>query len=320
MILGLASGFAPSRWFQSLVDNAVRALTQPLRYDSPAEVTNLRVLVKRLREGDVLLISGTARISRVVKLLTMSPWSHVVLYVGDRRDLLSAEEVEEWEAKFGRSSLKHLVIDADPVRGVHLRPVHEHVGLMVRHCRPAALSDADRKRVVEIALSQLGREYDVGHIINLLLFFAFPWELLPTRLRQIVTEFTLSEDDRICSRVLSEAFHSVGYPIRPLEVIRKRRAFGSRVQGMIAGFRDRRRTAARLMRGGRVKSALTRLTDKRYTEIHLRGARHITPADYDLSRFFSIIKDDQDLKIDYRRATALCPVVFENERVRRRNA
>ena len=299
---------AGTRALEGVTNWAVRMMTDPVKLYSPNDVTDVRKLEERLEVGDVILVSGNARISYVVKLLTLSQWSHVVLYVGDRRDLLTPAEVEEWEARYGRASLQHLVIDADPVRRVHLKPIDEYVGLMLRHCRPEALSKDDVERVVDSALGQLGREYDVKHIFRLLLFFAFPWELLPESVRRLSTDFTLSETDRICSRVVSEAFHSVGYPIRHAELIRDRGALHRTALGFATGLRYRGRTAARLLAGGRVRAAMTRLTDRRYVEIHLKGERHITPADYDLSRFFSVIKDGEDLEIDYRRATSFCPI------------
>lgn len=294
---------------QRVVSAAVLQVTKPITLYSPSEVTNLRALKRRLRACDVLLICGDARVSHVVKVLTLSQWSHVVLYVGNRRDVLSDAEIEEWSAKYGEACLEHLVIDADPVRGVHLKPLDDSVGLMIRHCRPEALKSGDRERVVDLALGELGREYDVTHILQLLLFFAFPWEILPEFLRRIVRDFTLSEDDRICSRVLSESFHQVGYPIRPISVIENKARLHSKALTMASGIKNRSKTAAKLFAGGRFKAAVNRLADKRYYEFHMRGTRYIVPADYDLSRFFSVIKNPEDLKIDYRKAKSLVPLV-----------
>ena len=301
----------PRRLLKRVVKKAVALLTDPIRLYGPSEVTNLKALKRRVKPCDVLLVCGNARISHVVKILTLSQWSHVVLYVGDKRELLSEKDRNEWIKEFGESSLKHLVIDADPVRGVHLKPLNEYVGLMVRQCRPEALEAEDKERVIDIALSQLGRRYDLKHIIRLLFFFAFPWEVLPESFRRFITDFTLSEDDRICSRVLAEAFNAVGYPIRPLEVIENRRTVHKKALGYASALKHRGRSAALLLAGGRVGAALERLTDERYLEIHLKGARHITPADYDLSRFFSVIKDTEDLKIDYQHAKTLCPISKE---------
>jgi len=255
-----------------------------------------------------MLVAGNARISYVVKVLTLSPWSHVVLYVGDRSDLLTEEEREEYTKRYGSAALKHLVIDADPVRRVHLKPLDDYAGMMIRLCRAEALSDLDSEEVVKNALSQLGREYDLKHIISLLFFFAFPWEIFPASIRRFITDFTLSEDDRICSRVLAEAFHSVGYPIRPLRVVHDRSALHKKALGFAVSARSRSKSALKLLIGGRFGSAVGRLADRRYGEIHLKGARHITPADYDLSRFFSIVKDKDDLAIPYRDAATICPI------------
>lgn len=291
---------------EALADWAVHLLTDPVRVYNPVEVTNVHLLKRRLRPADVVLISGNARISYVVKVLTMSQWSHIVLYVGDRRDALSDQQRELWTKRYGSAALNHLVVDADPLLGVHLKPLDDYVGLMVRHCRPEALGPDDRDRVIAAAMSQLGRHYDIRHILRLLLFFAFPWELLPESLRRLITDFNISDNDRICSRVISEAFHAVGYPIRPLEMVQSRGQFHSRALGLALGWRSRRRTATRLLKAGKVRAAFERLTNERYAEIHLGGERNMTPADFDLSRFFSVIKDKDDLRIAYRDAKSFC--------------
>ena len=304
---------AARRITSSVAHWAVTRLTEPVKLYHPSEVTNLKALKRQLKPSDVLLVSGNARISHVVKVLTLSQWSHVVLYVGDRRELLTVDDREEWTRRFGEAALAHLVVDADPVRGVHLKPLDDSVGLMVRHCRATALSASDRKLVVERALSQLGREYDSRHIGRLLLFFGFPWELLPEGWRRAVTDFTLSEDDRICSRVVSEAFHSVGYPIRPLEVLRNKASPAKKTLAIARSIKHRGRSAVRLLAGGRLKAAVNRLTDDRYAQMLMRGTRYITPADYDLSRFFDVIKNPEDLSLDYRSAEALAPTPLADD-------
>ncbi len=298
--------YLPRKIAKGVIEGAVELLTDPVKAYNPSEVTNTVRLKKRVRVGDVLLVSGNARISYVVRVLTTSPWSHIVLDVGDRRDLLTPEEIEEWSARYGENSLEHLVIDADPIRRVHLRPIDEYVGLMIRHCRPAALTDEDKNKVCENALSQLGKHYDIKHILRLLFFFAFPWEILPESWRRFITDFTLSESDQICSRVLAEAFHSVGYPIRPVQIVQERGAIQGKALQLAFGLKHRRVSASRLLAAGKMKAAYNRLTDKRFAEIYLKEGRHITPADYDLSRFFSIIKDKTDLAIDYKNAAIIC--------------
>jgi hypothetical protein len=294
--------------FNRMVDEFVARLTKPGAPVHESDAPDLKNLKKNLRPADVILVSGTSRISYVVKVLTLSPWSHVVLYVGDKRELLSKAEIKEWTDLFGEESLSHLVLDADPLHKVHLRPLDDYDKYMLRHCRPDALTKEDRKKVVDQTLAQLKKHYDVSHIIRLMFFFATPWELFPQGVRRFVTDFSLSEHDTICSRVLAEAFELVGYPIRPTYIQYGQGTISRGALRITKGIRHRGKSAFRLLRGGKLGSALTRLTDDRYTEIHLRGARHVTPGDYDLSRFFSVQKNPQDLSVEYWNAKTSCSI------------
>jgi hypothetical protein len=40
-----------------------------------------------LRPGDVILIEGRSRISKVIRLITQSPWTHAALYIGKLHDI-----------------------------------------------------------------------------------------------------------------------------------------------------------------------------------------------------------------------------------------
>ncbi len=291
-----------------ILGKAVKAFTQAQHPPNPIDASNVFSLKERLQLGDLVLVSGTARISNVVKVLTRSKWSHVVIYVGDRRDLLTEEEKEEWGSKYGADSMKHLAIDADPIKGVHLKPIDDFAGYVLRHCRAQALDKQDCQKVVDVAIAQMGREYDIKHILKLLLFFALPWELLPAIARRKIRDFTLSEDDRICSRVIAEAFHSVGYPIRPLKIVKYKSQEKNKISSILSGIKNKRKTASKLLLNGKISPALKRLTRHNKTEIQLGAPRHITPADYDLSKFFVIIKDQQDLNIDYKDAKLFCPL------------
>ena len=222
-----------------ILGKAVKAFTQSQYPPNPIDASNIVSLRQRLKLGDLVLVSGTARISTVVKVLTRSKWSHVVIYVGNRKDLLEEKEIEEWSSKFGADSMEHLVIDADPIKGVHLKPVDDFAGYVLRHCRAQALDQEDCQKVVDVSIAQMGREYDIKHILKLLLFFALPWELLPAVARRKIRDFTLSEDDRICSRVIAEAFHSVGYPIRPLKIVNYKTKEKNKLSAILSGMKHK---------------------------------------------------------------------------------
>jgi hypothetical protein len=181
---------------------------------------------------------------------------------------------------------------------------------MLRQCRPEALTKNDVKTVVNSALSQLGKSYDIKHIFRLMLFFTIPWELLPQGFRRFASDFSLSEQDTICSRVIAEAFESVGYPIRPTYIEYGQGNISRNALRLSKGLKTRGLSAFRLLRGGKSKQAFKRLMSERYTEIHLRGVRHVTPSDYDLSRFFSIIKNPDDLEIPYKNANPICKIDY----------
>lgn len=150
---------------------------------------------------------------------------------------------------------------------------------------PSLCSTAeDISQVIRYALSQQGRPYDVKHIIRRPFFYAFPWELFPAGVKRTVTEFTLSESDTICSRALSEAFQSVGYPIRPLWVNPKTADLPATEP---PPFSADCVTAVAVPDGYSLaeNEAVRSTGDTRYLEVRLKGTRYITPADYDLSRF-----------------------------------
>jgi hypothetical protein len=178
-------------------EKLVLLLTSPGPAVHPSDAPNIENMLEHIFPSDVILVSGTARISYVVKILTFSAWSHAVLYVGDKSSLLLDEEKELWIKLYGENSIKHLVIDADPLMKVHLRPLMDYKKYMLRHCRPEALTKNDAKVVVNYASSQLGKSYDIKHIFRLMLFFTIPWELLPQGFRRFASDFSLSEQDTI---------------------------------------------------------------------------------------------------------------------------
>ena len=107
-----------SRW-------ALRALTRPLAVDAraappPWECASLATC---LRPADVLLVEGNQRVSRVISYLTISPWSHAALYLGDaapeacRVDARRRGE-EGWDGPLLLEALAEEGVVASPAREV----------------------------------------------------------------------------------------------------------------------------------------------------------------------------------------------------------
>ena len=159
-----------SRW-------ALRALTRPLAVDAraappPWECASLSAC---LRPADVLLVEGNQRVSRVISYLTISPWSHAALYVGDLapeacRDDARRRQEEGWDGP--------LLLEALAEEGVVASPLAKYRRQHVRICRPRALSAEDRRAVVAYAARQLGKLYDVDNILDLARYF-LPASLVP---------------------------------------------------------------------------------------------------------------------------------------------
>jgi hypothetical protein len=69
-----------------VLDNIARAiaryLERPVQGYEPFTPSDPAGFWTSLKPGDVLLVEGDSRISRAIKYLTQSTWSHAALYVG----------------------------------------------------------------------------------------------------------------------------------------------------------------------------------------------------------------------------------------------
>src|SRR5712692_6444601 len=175
-------------------------LTQPVKRYSPATTTDPESLSAVLRNGDVLLTEGNTRAAALIKRLTHSTWSHVSMYVGP---------LEE-------GSDPRCIVEADIAQGVRSIRLSELKGLNVRVLRPIGLNDADRSRLAEWVVSQIGGEYDLKHAWVLARsFLGMPPKVsnapAPNGIAESATRF-------ICSTLLANAFSLVGYPILPIHM------------------------------------------------------------------------------------------------------
>src|SRR4029453_16841610 len=59
-----------------------RYLERPVRGYEPFTPSDPSALRQSLEPGDILLVEGNNHISRVIKYVTQSTWSHAALYVG----------------------------------------------------------------------------------------------------------------------------------------------------------------------------------------------------------------------------------------------
>lgn len=233
-----------------LMDSLSAWLNTEIDDNEDAKLTNFERLCEELHQGDVLLIEGRTRVSHVIKSITNSPWTHSVLYIGRLDEIRDASLQEKVSEFYQGESHEQLVIESMLGEGTVISPVTKYENEHLRICRPKGLSMSDRQLVIAFALSQLGYEYDVRHLLDLARFL-FPYGIFPRRWRSSLFQQYAGRSTRnVCSYMMGEAFGSVNFPILP---IAERAEDGS-------------------------------------LRLYKRNPRLFTPKDFDYSPYFDIIK------------------------------
>lgn len=175
---------------------------------------NLSNLYKHIRKGDVVLVEGGAQVSRIIKLLSVSRWSHVALYVGDELIKPHSKDREKFLQQFGDDAA-HLVIEAFSGTGVTAAPLRQYQNMNIRVCRPFGISPDDLQQVIDEVMSNLGKKYDQQNIIDLAFFLLPDWLKFSKKRGENVCLGDCTEFKVICSGMIARAFQNVGYPISP---------------------------------------------------------------------------------------------------------
>lgn len=219
-------------------------LNRPSSGYIPPATSSLNALKRSLVPGDVLLVEGNLRVSTAIKYLTQSTWSHSALYVGD---ILGQRNV-------GGEPLN--LIEADLCCGVIAVPLSKYSNFHTRICRPVGLTDEDRSKVVQYAVSRIGNTYDLKNVIDLMRYL-LPTPPVPTPWRRRLLAFGSGEPTKaICSTLIAQAFQSVRYPILP--------------------------TIRKVQDGANPAQAREIL--------HIRHHSLFAPRDFDISPYFQIVK------------------------------
>ncbi len=168
-----------------------------------------------IRPGDVLLIEGRSRISKIIRSITQSSWTHAALYIGRIVDF-EDEETQELIRKYTSAKPNTRLIIEDLLdSGTVISPVSFYRNHHIRICRPIGISPADLQLVIQYALRSLGQPYNVRHLIDLARFL-LPWTILPRRWGSSLFRKTSGEPESgICSSLIAEAFSSVQFPVMP---------------------------------------------------------------------------------------------------------
>lgn len=205
---------------------------------------------QELKLADVILIEGRSRASTIIKQVTQSPWSHAALYIGRVDEITdpTCKRIIERNSKYPRDA--QLLIESEIGMGTMVTSLDKYRYDHIRILRPHGLSKDSVPKVINFAISRIGRSYDIRHLMDLMRFI-FPWGLFPRRWRSsLFGHNALQPTKDICSTMIANAFHAVNFPILP--VIRKNEA--------------------------------------KEIELIERNMNLFTPSDFDYSPFFDIIK------------------------------
>ena len=223
-----------------------RHLSRPTAHGVRVATSPPEKLKATLKKGDVLLVEGSSRFSLAIKYLTQSTWSHSALYIGDAVDSLDKGEAT-------RS-----IVEADIQDGIRLMPLSIYYYRHTRICRPVGLTSDQIDKLIAFAVSREGDQYDLKNIFDLARYL-IQRPPVPSHWRRRLLSIGSGDPTRaICSSLIAQAFHSVGYPILP-EIV-----------SYISGDPDKP------------------TVQEEYA--HIRHHSLFSPSDFDLSPYFDIIK------------------------------
>jgi len=232
---------------------------------------NMKKLKKTIQKGDVVLVEGNQRLSELIKLFTQSHWSHNAFYVGNELIKEGSLHRKKILNEFGDRA-EHMVVEAITGKGVIASPLDKYEFYNLRVCRPYGIDSNDLNEVIRYVVGNIGREYDNRNIFDIA-FTLLPLGLNPWKKKSI--EICIGACDEFavtCSGLTAKSFHIVGYPISP---------------------------AINIADDEKIPIENENPYGHNYTKRHFS---HITPADFDLSPNFSIIKFNiiEDGDFDYK--------------------
>ena len=204
--------FSPSTWI-------IKLISKWLVHDSPpkrAYLCDFERICYEVRSGDVLLIEGRNRISRIIQTITLSPWSHAALYIGRLHDIEDPIMRKIVKRHYKNPGNKQLLIESMLGDGTFVREIDYYRKDHIRISRPQGLTRQDTQKVINFVIKHLGMNYSMRHIFDLFRFL-FPWSILPKRWRSSLFEHNaLKPTEEICSSMIAKAFGSIHFPILPL--------------------------------------------------------------------------------------------------------
>ena len=200
-----------ANWF---INHVSRHLEKD-RYGRNSHLCDFKEIAKAIMPCDVLLIEGTSRISQAIRRLTLSPWTHSVLYIGRPFDIKNAELKRIIKKHFKGSPNTQLIVESILGQGTVINPLTTLNGDHIRICRPSTLLEKDHEKIIRYALTSLGKDYNIRQFIDLGRFLLGS-RLIPRKWRSSLFKNTKGQaTEDICSTMIANAFASVKFPILP---------------------------------------------------------------------------------------------------------
>jgi len=203
------------RFKNYLWDKFVHWLTyESSNYKTP--LTSFERLRYELRPGDVLLVEGRSNIAEIIKSITQSMWTHSFFYIGRLHDIDDPMLRDHIQKYRHCSPDEQLIIEAKLGEGIVVSSIEDYDGEHLRICRPRGITRKDSQAVLEYAIKELGKDYNVRQIMDLARFM-FPYWFLPKRWRSSLFEHNPGRPTKtVCSTMMAEAFAKVRFPIIPV--------------------------------------------------------------------------------------------------------
>jgi len=213
-------------------------------------INNFEHMLRDLRPSDVILFEGRTRVGEVIKIITLSPWTHAALYIGRLNEITDPEALEIVKKHYQGDPAEPLVIESLLGFGTVVNPLSDYANDNLRVCRADGLSFSDQNKVIAFASEHLGMSYDVRQLLDLARFM-FPYALLPRRWRSSLFQHNAGRPTNIvCSSMIARCYQSVNFPVLPI----------------------------------------IKTNNKDRLKFHKRNFRLFVPSDFDYSPYFRILK------------------------------
>ena len=213
-------------------------------------INNFERMAENLNVADVILFEGRTRVSEVIKIITLSPWTHAAIYIGKLEDIKNPRTISIVKKHYDGPVSEPLVIVSLLGYGTIVNPLSRYAKENLRICRPDGISKGDKDKVICFATEHLGINYDVRQILDLARFL-FPYAILPREWRSSLFQHNAGKPTAIvCSSMIARCFQSVSFPILPI----------------------------------------VENENKERVKLRKRNFRLFTPADFDYSPYFKVIK------------------------------